>query len=340
MKSAKKIIVTIIGVSILFVIAIASQYSGDTNILESDNHSEQTILLNHEALTHTTHMTEPPEDEQELRIYRSSYDFPFKEIAYADEDACIFLRSSYEKVDFYGEFEKGDLETYSFYKQNYFRLVSNEVPFIIPETGSTSFVREFEQLDPVYDTIAFDPENYAYLFFDMDEDSSPELCIKETPFSTSFTYIFKYIPDKDKFILLHELYPSHYQLNGCNKIRWDGVGGSFDANVFYKIGKDGQEEYTFYFFSRGILNYETDEWEHISMIGLPHYNDKNSVIKLPDEVKKQAYYAEGHEIYYFRVPEEQYMDLTTDYWNAKVLAREKIKEVTYTYEELFGEFVR
>lgn len=41
--------------------------------------------------------------------------------------------------------------------------------------------------------------------------------------------------------------------------------------------------------------------------------------------------------WFFRVTKEQYDELSEPYWEAYYMSEEKIKGVTYTYEELFGE---
>ena len=58
--------------------------------------------------------------------------------------------------------------------------------------------------------------------------------------------------------------------------------------------------------------------------------------ELSDDMKNQAVYDQADERYYFRVTEKQYKELTEKYDEAVKNAREKLKHVTYTYEELFG----
>lgn len=328
MKRPQIFIIIVAGTCFLSMAAFQSRVNNI--VLASDESLEQRELLNNEL---STHVEETSNDKQKLRTYKSSYDFPLKEIILSDNVACEFLKKAYECVDFYGSFEKGDLETYEYYKQNFLRLLNNEIPFIRKKTGDEIYVYEFDKLKSADNTTSFTSDNYQYQFFDMDEDGTPELCIEE---SYNSTYIFKYISDKDEFLLLHELEPSYYQLNGSNKIRWDGTGGSRDGHVFYRMDGEGKEEYAAYFFSKGIRNEETDELEDICMIGLPHYINKNEENNLPEDIKKQAYFDESHEIYYFRVSEEQYNDLSNGYWNAANLAKENIKDVTYNYYELFG----
>lgn len=51
----------------------------------------------------------------------------------------------------------------------------------------------------------------------------------------------------------------------------------------------------------------------------------------------RGFYNYGEMLPYFRVTEEQYDELTEDFYQAKQLATQEIQKVTYTYDELFGE---
>lgn len=75
------------------------------------------------------------------------------------------------------------------------------------------------------------------------------------------------------------------------------------------------------------------------MIGLPLYFVKNEGYMFTDAMMAEAYYDEAVMVYYFRVTEEQFNELTKDYFAAAEQADENIKEVTFTYEELFGDYL-
>lgn len=55
-----------------------------------------------------------------------------------------------------------------------------------------------------------------------------------------------------------------------------------------------------------------------------------------EEMKAEGIYEESSGQWYFRVTEEQWYELADIYLEAEETARIKIKDVTYTYEELFG----
>ena len=157
------------------------------------------------------------------------------------------------------------------------------------------------------------------------------MCIDEG----SSSYIFKYIPQTDNFVLWYELFPSNYQLNGTRKVRWEGLGSGL-SGVFYELDGEGNEECTVYFFSERIYNSKSDESYEVAMVSLPKYAASNQK-DIMTELTSHAYYSKEQGTYYFRVTEEQFNVLTKDYYEAAKLSREKIKEVTFTYDELFGD---
>lgn len=69
----------------------------------------------------------------------------------------------------------------------------------------------------------------------------------------------------------------------------------------------------------------------------PKYADGREQISMTEEMLKQGYYGEMEDSFFFRVTQEQYEELTKSFLQAKEEAKENLKEVTYTYEELFGE---
>jgi len=74
------------------------------------------------------------------------------------------------------------------------------------------------------------------------------------------------------------------------------------------------------------------------MVALPIYESINNETIISDEIiaKSYSYINDDTRVYYFRVTEDQYNELTKNYFLARELATDKIKEVRYTYDELFG----
>ena len=112
---------------------------------------------------------------------------------------------------------------------------------------------------------------------------------------------------------------------------WNGEG---IRHIFYQLDKDGEEEYSLFFFERDGYNKKTKQGEIIYMVALPQYANNNKQIEITREMKKQAYF-DGLE-YHFRVTEEQYNELTKAYYTAWDLAEENLKKFTFTYDELWS----
>lgn len=269
---------------------------------------------------------------EKSRIYDGIDDFPYQSMEFVDKVTFEMLKNIYENISFYGEFEKGNEGLYDYYKEKFLLLLNCTVKFKCNKDGEEYYITEYGRLKPqLYYDEFLDLRGFDYYFFDADGDDTPELCIC----ASGSTYIFKYISQTDDFVLWYELDPSNYQLNGTKKIRWDGLNSGLDQ-VFYELDKEGNEECIVYFFLKPIYNNKTNQTDIVGMVALPQYSaySENIMIKLTN----QAYFANSHKTYYYRVTEEQYDILTEGYYKARLLASENIKDVTFTYNELFGDF--
>lgn len=265
------------------------------------------------------------------RSYKDLLDFPYHDgIEFVDEDVFQTIKTAYERIDFFAEFEKGDIDSYDFYKEKYLQLIMNEVSFKDREITQPLFFKDLDEIE-INSSNGMTEDSYSYIFFDMDGDDMPELCVTD---ETRFRYIFKYISATDEFILWCKLEVTWYGLIGTQKIYWNRGG---DSHVFYKKNKDGSDEYTVYFFKKGITNRETEESERIYMVSLPQYIDKEFQVEVSDKMINQGYYDQNLKIYYFRVSEQQYFRLVADYFVSYELSQKNIKEVKYSFDELFND---
>ena len=158
----------------------------------------------------------------------------------------------------------------------------------------------------------------------------PELCISNN--NRTFVCVFDYVADKDKIVLWYSMRNSYYSLNGTKTARWDWDGS---RNLLIKLNADGEEEMTLSFYWRNDFNRKKNIEEMYYMLGLPLYAEKSEEDIITDAMKAEAHYDESTTRYYFRVTEEQFDELTKDYFIAAEQADENIKEVTFTYQELF-----
>lgn len=266
------------------------------------------------------------------RVYNGFLDFPYDKMCFVDEEAYEFLKNAYAEIEWYSEFEKGDLTQYNFYKEKYKKLVENEEKFFNPETGDELYLNDFapiKVLNENADELTYDKNLYTYYYFDIDEDGVPELCLSDK----RFIFIFKYEANQDKFVLWKDLGSTYYSLNGSMSVRWENGSG----NTLYKLDENGEEVYSVTFWTRGFYNEKTEQDEVAYLMKFPYYSNESLQLEITDEIERQGYYIYGEMIPYFKVTEEQYDELTEDFYQAKQLATQEIQKVTYTYDELFGE---
>lgn len=146
------------------------------------------------------------------------------DISFIDEKNYRVIKEAYKEIDFYGEFKKGNIEKYDIYKEQYLKLVRGEVPFFDKATDKEYYIYEFNEMDYTYGrnlikegeyTNVYDPNDYVYYFFDMDDDGLPELSISN---EIRFIYIFKYNPNSSRFTLWHEIPTTWIRLMGTKKL--------------------------------------------------------------------------------------------------------------------------
>ncbi len=256
-----------------------------------------------------------------LRSYDSHREFPYGNMEYVDKETYVFLKKTYDEIDFTGEYQMGNLELYEEYINEYKKLVDNEITFTEPETGTAYYLKEYGGLK-VYNNEEFEPDKFRYYLFDMDGDATPELCIWDTE-----TYIFKYHSDSGKMELWNEIPFYNMQIHGTKAFSWNWEGVRYG---FERIDERGEEIFDVYFlveasWSNGIETY---------MVAMPFYNGKQ--VEMPKEMEEQGYFSEENGLYLYQVTEEQFDELTQDYFKALKESDEEREKVTFTYEELFG----
>lgn len=350
MKGKKAILVIFIIVILNAILATFGHISISSKVVQTESGVEssmnvldsailkkgQTIKLkaediygNETFVEVTPEIAKVREEENMDRSYDSFLEFPYAEMSFADEDVYAFIKSAYASVNWYTEYELGDLTQYDVYKEKYKEFLNNDVPFLNPEIGKEMYINDFLPIK-IYDgkTVLYDKNFYDYYYFDMDKDGAPELCIS----GEDFISIFKYDISQGTILLWKQIEPSYYSLNGSGAIRWENGSG----NVFYNLDENGEEVCSVFFMVRGTYSKEKEQRENVYLVSLPKYTEK-----LKDEYEEnitcQGYYDKGQSVYYFRVTESQYDELTEDYYQAEEIAIQGLKSVTYSYAELFEE---
>ena len=243
-----------------------------------------------------------------------------RNLPYADDETFEFIKGVYAEIDFRGEFKSVNSEIYDEYREIYQRLIQCEVPFRDKTTEKEVYMTELDGFRDKYDV-----NDYKYYFFDADEDDLPELGVRS---DSGETYIFKYNPDEGEYRLWYSMGSFWYLLLGSRKVVWPWDGKYLS---FYQLDQDGNEECETFFMVRDF-----NEEESLCVVMIPKYAEKEREVKVPEEMKVQGIHTRSTEEWYFRVTKEQYDELCQPYWDAYDSAEEEIKEVTYTYEDLFG----
>lgn len=264
-------------------------------------------------------------DEAEEGPYESFRDFPYGNMKLVDDVAYAFLKDIYDNIDFYGEFQLGDISLYEEYTEEYKKLVNSQRTFENPDTGEECYLKDYKCLLQTGNGDLFDPHELVYYLFDMDEDGNPEICIWDYA-----TYIFKYDKKSDKMLLWSESPSAYERIHGTRKLiwNWDGVRytlceldeqGNLDMGVYFMVD---------IFYGNGVKTY---------LVTVPRYADQDNQIEIPDEIVSQGYFdGENHE-YMFPVTEEQFDELTGDFFEAEEQSDKAMDQVGYCYDELFGD---
>lgn len=112
------------------------------------------------------------------KTYESLFDFLERrdegemiELPYIEDSIYEMLNTEIQKIEFEGEFNKGDLSLYDSYKKIFRKMMNNEIPLLDTRTNTEIYWKDFAVND-YNDEKLSDYENaeHEYYFFDMDED--------------------------------------------------------------------------------------------------------------------------------------------------------------------------
>lgn len=273
------------------------------------------------------------------RSYESTNSFPYGTLDFVDDKTYEMLKEAYGNIEWDLQFETGNREQYDFYKKKYKELLDGKIKFLKTEQYTYSevsewmYLYEFLCVDEKYnpsDLFNGDDQGFGLYFFDVDGDEAPELCVTEHVGAGAIhgVYIYKYEIDSDRIVLFKEYSGPVSQLIGTK-----AIGACWEDRQFKleKFGLDPKDEMTVefmndFFYFDGKSNY---------LVSFPVYADLEKQIELDDRIKRQGYYDESRELYFFHVTEEQYNELTKSFFDVYSELDMKRDQVTYTYEELF-----
>ena len=260
------------------------------------------------------------------------------EIEFVSDEKFEEINNAYKEIDFFGEFEQGNKEKEEYYQEKFHQLLKGEVKFTLSKEANEYYLRETQYSLNEYlglktypgneEELTFVPEDHLYYFYDINKDGIPELCINPKE-GKRYYYIFQYIEETDEIILRHKRYKSYYPFMGTKKTTCHIPGTIKDYYQFYEQDEEGEKEVTFY----KAYRMKQGEWEEEYMVEMPYDYEKE--IKGNRE-EERLYGTRSSQSTYYRITKEQYEELTNPFFQALEKAEENLKQVTYTYEELFG----
>lgn len=260
-------------------------------------------------------------------IYKNRYDLPFEEFEYVDDEGYRELEQLYAQVDFTSYFIKTNPDMYSHYIEKYRQLVNNEISFYETDTDEKYYLNQYRMLDEEYSQYTLD--ELTFFFFDMDEDGRPELGVTKYEMGSHmkrFIYFFKYKEETDKMIVWYRTESTYDWLIGSKKLGWQ----NYRYYDFIQLDENGDSEIWLEFIRDDFFT----NGEMLYLVTSPR--DKSGRLMISEEMKRQGFPTEMG-WYYFQVTEEQFDELTERFFQVEEESKENINEVSYTYEELFGD---
>lgn len=228
---------------------------------------------------------------------RKNYSYNLAENS-ADEP-YIELKNVVEKIDFSSSFLLGE----DLFGEEYRQLILCNKPFWVPELSKEMYLSQLEQLDN-FMLNSYEIDELVYYYFDIDGDEVAELGVTD---GTNFKYFFDYSEQDKRVILWKDMSSTWYRVIGTSKISWNNGGNNI---AFYNLDEWGNEEVTIKFYSEEVLNKKTGRAEIIYMVTMPNQDN------------------------YFSVTKEQYEEITYRYFEAEVESKQKILDVSYSYQEV------
>ena len=122
-------------------------------------------------------------------------------------------------------------------------------------------------------------------------------------------------------------------MNGSGVLRREQITtGAWIEWDFLGLDKNGNEICSVWFDIWFYLDEEMDDMREVYIMTFPEYSDREN--EIPEDIKKQGYNYYG--TYIFRVTEEQYNELTEEYFAVEDTVEDREMDVSYSHEELWG----
>lgn len=254
------------------------------------------------------------------QIYES-YDEMTNGISYVDDSVFEDIEIIFAEVEWYTDFEKGDLKKYDLYLSKYAELILLKQPYKSGIDGNVQMVNELLKTPDVGDVFSAQMDSYGYYVYDYDGDGKAELCIEDL----GRIFVFRYDESENCIYLI------------------DSVGGSAS------LGGTGTQ-YAYGGNTKQLLKIETCEdaikWreefifypcgDNEYFLTLPSYVIRDCDYLLTDRIKEQSglLINKTGGSYYFKITKEQYNKLISYYLDGEEKMYQNIGTVRYQYDEI------
>lgn len=271
--------------------------------------------------------------EHDLLYSMQSY-YKDEEVPYVDEETFGLIWEAYKGMDYTVECKKGDPEVYEEYKQKFWQMLQNEIPFLNPKTGEETYLKDWR--DPNGNRMMAYREKSKYLFFDVNGDGLPELCYDDSTLVYAYDAgiaVFAYDADTDQVTLWTWTKEIAGTRTGYN---YDNTDSNDEIREFFRFDEDGdiEAEILLWKESAGMSRYND-----INMVMLPYHADSEKRPEVTEKMKQQGIYEESSGQWLFRITDDQYEMLAEPLGDLIGLALHRQWESEYTYEGLFGEYM-
>ena len=319
MKAKKQILIFLFSVLFLIGAAFALQAK-----FKDKNVKEKKPLSGIEKVSNSVPTNSPqPIKNSSYKIYKED-EIKFQDLRYVSKKTYEKIAEICSNIEFTGNFKPINLKEDSFYKEQYLKVLNGDESYInkLKAKGESDLVEFAPQ----------DMKKYTYYYFDMNGDGVPELIVSGN--GMKYMHIFSFNKKTNKVELLDiEKAGSSFFLGNNKMGAWyDGIGLTYE---FYEVDKNGDKNSKIFFYSEGYLNHITKEEEAVYAVGFGEGSEEIENYKsLAKEMGEQLF--EKNSTYFLRISKEQYDKVTQNYFKSRKLAEENIKEVTYSFDELFG----
>ena len=221
-----------------------------------------------------------PDTTENMELIKSRYMFlnniwiyVDEEIPFVDEEIFDIIQTAYKGVDYYAEFEKGNLKVYEEYKRKFWYMLQNEFPFQ-DSGGEEKYISEW--ISQKGEVATADIKDCIYYLFDMNGDDLPELCINDCVETT----VFAYNPDTNQYILWTRL--GEMDMVGTKKVMWNPEFVDIICG-FFQLDSNGNVELETLFWAEFFNGYGGRD--DINMVMFPNYSDEEKGWDITDEMK-------------------------------------------------------